>query len=438
MKHKDKFKQTEIGLIPEDWEVKKIGNLCDITSSKRIFLNEYVSEGIPFFRSKEIILLSNNQIITNTLFISKERFKEISEKFGSPKEGDLLMTSVGTLGVPYVVKKNEMFYFKDGNLMWFKLFRPNFNNKFLYYWIKSPIGQQSLDSVSIGSTQKALTIDSIKGMKIAVPQLEEQSSIAKILSDLDSKIELNQRMNKVLEAIGQAFFKRWFVDFEFPNEEGKPYKSSSAEMVDSELGKIPKGWHFGRIEDIASVIGGGTPSTKKSEYFSNNAIAWITPKDLSNYEWKYISKGHIDITEDGLKNSGATIMPSGSILFSSRAPIGYIAIASKEFSTNQGFKSLVPKQKQYSEYLFYLMKNSASKIESIASGSTFREVSGSAVKKFGIIVPSDSMMDEFYQKMMPLSNRMFLVQKETEILVNIRDSILPKLMTGKIRPPTGD
>ena len=159
---------SELGMIPKGWEVKTIGDLCEVGSSKRIFMKEYVDSGVPFYRGKEIIEKSKGNSVSTELFITKERFEEIKEKFGVPNKNDILLTSVGTLGVAYLVG-DEDFYFKDGNLTWFKNFKKEAYRYFIYRWIISSEGKKSIDAITIGSTQKALTINALKGMKLIVP-----------------------------------------------------------------------------------------------------------------------------------------------------------------------------------------------------------------------------------------------------------------------------
>ena len=194
--------------------------------------------------------------------------------------------------------------------------------RFVYYWLC--FNYTNLASLANGGAQQNLNAQQIKDFEISLPPLEEQRRIAGILGAIDDKIENNRRINTNLELQAQALYKQWFVDFEFPNEEGKPYKSSGGKMADSELGPIPERWCVGKLEDIGDIIGGGTPSKAVAEYYTKNGIAWITPKDLSVSHSKFTSKGETDITELGYKNSSAKIMPRGSVLFSSRAPIGYI------------------------------------------------------------------------------------------------------------------
>ena len=184
--------ESELGMIPKGWEVKTIGDLCEVGSSKRIFMKEYVEEGIPFFRGKEVIQKSKGENISTELFITKERYKEIKDKFGVPSKNDILLTSVGTLGIPYLVDDEE-FYFKDGNLTWFKNFNEEIFRYYVYQWLLSSEGKKSIDEVTIGSTQKALTINALKSMKLVIPS---KNTLNKYQGFISSNIE-NIRENNV-------------------------------------------------------------------------------------------------------------------------------------------------------------------------------------------------------------------------------------------------
>jgi type I restriction enzyme S subunit len=185
------FRQWFVEEAEESWEEKKLSELLTITSSKRIFYSEYVSSGIPFYRSKEIIELRNFGRTNSELFISVDRFNEIEKKFSAPTYGDILMTSVGTLGVPYRVRKGDKFYFKDGNLTWFK----NFNgipSSVIYLWLISNIGQEHLRSITIGSTQEALTIEGLKNLSFIVPPSDKLKFCEQEFDALLNKIESSQ------------------------------------------------------------------------------------------------------------------------------------------------------------------------------------------------------------------------------------------------------
>ena len=191
------FRQWFVEEAEESWETKTLGELLTITSSKRIYYSEYVSAGIPFYRSKEIIELRKTGSTNSELFISNERFNEINNKFGSPKEGDILMTSVGTLGVAYRVRKSDNFYFKDGNLTWFKDFK-GLPSSIVYLWLISKIGQEELAAITIGSTQEALTIEGLKSISFKIPPTEKIKVYELEFNAIIDKIESNQTQIRTL------------------------------------------------------------------------------------------------------------------------------------------------------------------------------------------------------------------------------------------------
>lgn len=195
---------------------------------------------------------------------------------------------------------------------------------------------------------------------------------------------------------------------------------------------IDPSWREGTISDLGTVVGGSTPSKAKAEYYTDNGIAWITPKDLSIDKSKFIAHGADDITELGLRNSSATIMPAGTVLFSSRAPIGYIAIADGEVTTNQGFKSVVPFNNVGTAFVYFFLKNALPTIESMASGSTFKEISGSAMRTVPAIIPDDDILHEFSDFCEPLFQQQRSLEAENRSLAALRDSLLPKLMSGEL------
>ena len=231
------------------------------------------------------------------------------------------------------------------------------NTRYLAYLLST----MSLGHLSAQSAQPGLSVKTLSKVTVDLPSKEEQDKAVNILSSLEDKIAENSKINDNLERQATAYFQELFVANANPN------------------------WKTGTISSLGTVIGGSTPSKAKPEYYTDNGIAWITPKDLSINKSKFISHGETDITELGLKNSSASIMPEGTVLFSSRAPIGYIAISNGEVTTNQGFKSVVPKPEIGTAFVYFFLKNNLPTIEGTASGSTFKEVSGSTMKN----VPAD-------------------------------------------------
>lgn len=281
----------------------------------------------------------------------------------------------------------------------------------------------NLSFLNSGSAQPQITIDSLSKYLIRIPPIIIQRKIAGILSALDSKIENNNKINANLEAQAQALFKSWFVDF-------TPFKDQP--FVDSELGPIPQGWKVGKLGDIGEIVGGSTPSKSKPEYYTTHGIAWLTPKDLSTSKAKFTSRGEIDITDEGYNSTSTKLMPRGSVLFSSRAPIGYLTIAKNEICTNQGFKSLVPNGAG-TGFIYYTLRHLTPQIENRATGSTFKEASATLMRSVETIVPPTSILNKFEELLRPILQFQEKKEEENQRLVALRDTLLPKLMSGEIK-----
>lgn len=213
----------------------------------------------------------------------------------------------------------------------------------------STVAELQLLAETRSGTFPQITFSEVANLTIPVPSLAVQEVIVQTMQCLEDKITCNEQINDNLEQQAQSYFQELFVDNADPE------------------------WAIGTISDLGTVVGGSTPSKAKPEYYTESGIAWITPKDLSINKSKFVSHGENDITELGLKNSSAAIMPEGTVLFSSRAPIGYIAIAAGEVTTNQGFKSVVPKPEIGTPFVYFFLKNALPVIEGMASGSTFKK-----------------------------------------------------------------
>ena len=191
-------------------------------------------------------------------------------------------------------------------------------------------------------------------------------------------------------------------------------------------------WPECALSDIGAIVAGGTPSKSKPEYYANQGIAWITPKDLSIDKSKFVSHGENDISELGFSKSSATKMPAGTVLFSSRAPIGYIAIAQNEITTNQGFKSVIPNEDIGTAYVYFLLKKLLPAIEKMASGSTFKEISGAGMKSVLTVMPDADTIHCFNTFCKPIFKEQELLEAENRRLSALRDTLLPKLMSGEL------
>ena len=278
------------------------------------------------------------------------------------------------------------------------------DEKFVYYFLKTLEWKKFASASAVPGINRNTVHKEI----VRFPDFETQQKIASVLSTIDKKIAVNKAINDNLEQQAATYFQELFINNANPM------------------------WQISTISDLGTVVGGSTPSKTKPEYYTNNGIAWITPKDLSINKSKFISHGENDITELGLKNSSATVMPKGTVLFSSRAPIGYIAIASNEVTTNQGFKSVVPYLEIGTAFVYFFLKHSLPVIESAASGSTFKEISGSAMKNIPAIIPDRSTLDQFNSFCAPIFAQQKILEDQNYSLAMLRDSLLPKLMSGAI------
>ena len=282
--------------------------------------------------------------------------------------------------------------------------------KYLYYFLKntSTVAELQLLAETRSGTFPQITFSEVANLTIPVPSLAVQEVIVQTMQCLEDKITCNEQINDNLEQQAQSYFQELFVDNADPE------------------------WAIGTISDLGTVVGGSTPSKAKPEYYTESGIAWITPKDLSINKSKFVSHGENDITELGLKNSSAAIMPEGTVLFSSRAPIGYIAIAAGEVTTNQGFKSVVPKPEIGTPFVYFFLKNTLPVIEGIASGSTFKEVSGSTMKNVPAVIPDAETLAKFSDFCAPIFAQQRILEEQNQSLATLRDNLLPKLMSGEI------
>lgn len=412
-----------------EWKEVRLGDVVEIVNGFAFKSKAFTLEGIPVIKIKNI---KAGKVILNDLdYISTS---DINPKYTKIRSSDILITMTGNRmdGSPETwVGKVSLFrhqgdFYLNQRVSALRLIDDSVDNNFLSYYLSSWQSQLyfALNSNSSGG-QANITPAVVQEYRLMVPELETQRSIASILSSLDRKIELNNKINADLEEMAQAIFKNWFVDFE-PFKDGK--------FVNSELGMIPEGWKVGTLDEIADIVGGSTPSKAKPEYYTQKGIAWLTPKDLSNHPAVYSSRGEIDITEEGYNSTSTKLMPKGTVLFTSRAPIGYISIAQNDICTNQGFKSVVPK-KAGTCFLYCFLKYVTPEIENKSTGSTFKEASGALMKSLQVIMPEQKVFEEFEAIVSPLFTRIESLEQESSRLSLLRDTLLPRLMSGELEVP---
>ena len=272
--------------------------------------------------------------------------------------------------------------------------------------------------------------------------IAEQKAIARVLGTLDDKIELNRRMNETLEAMARALFKSWFVDFEpvrakmEGRDPGLPRHLADLfpdRLVDSKIGEIPEGWTVSTIGEEVDAVGGATPSTKEPAYWSGGQNHWASPKDLSKLSSPVLLETDRKITDAGVEKIGSGLLPVGTVLLSSRAPIGYLAIAEVPTAVNQGFIAMVCKNCLPNLYVLFWCYENLDYIKGISGGSTFAEISKKTFRPIPLTVPSNEVLSAYDELIHPLYDQIVMNTKEFEKLISLRDELLPNLISGKFR-----
>ena len=278
-----------------------------------------------------------------------------------------------------------------------------------------------------------VTINDLKKLKIKLPPLEEQKKIASVLSSLDDKIELNNRMNKILEEMAQTIFKEWFVNFNFPSEEGKPYKDSGGKMIKSELGAIPDGWKVDSLSNVFDISIGKTPPRKEVECFSydNKDIKWVSISDMGK-SGLYILDTSEYLTPEAVSKYNVVIVPKDTIILSFKLTIGRVSIVIEDMTTNEAIAHIKTNDKKLNEYTYFYLKNF--KYSTLGSTSSIAQaVNSKLIKSIKYIVPRKNILDNFHLKVRDIFNKIKFNQIENQKLDSIRDTLLPKLMSGEIR-----
>ena len=393
------------------YETYRIADLIDEIAmgpfGSNIKVSCFVDSGVPVLNGSNLEGFSLSE--KTFRYVTREKADSLNK--ANAHRGDIVITHRGTLGQIVFIPQDSKY---DRYVTSQSQFRVRCNDKvlpeYLVYYFHTPIGQHKLlsNASQVGVPALARPSSTFQQIEVVLPELSIQKRVVEIISTIQKKIVNNQELNDNLEQQAQSYFQELFVDNADPE------------------------WAIGTISDLGTVVGGSTPSKAKPEYYTESGIAWITPKDLSINKSKFVSHGENDITELGLKNSSAAIMPEGTVLFSSRAPIGYIAIAAGEVTTNQGFKSVVPKPEIGTPFVYFFLKNALPVIEGMASGSTFKEVSGSTMKNVPAVIPDAETLAKFSDFCAPIFAQQRILEEQNQSLATLRDNLLPKLMSGEI------
>ena len=386
-----------------NWKKVRVGDIGKIVTGKtpRTSIQEYYGGSTPFITPSDDMTVK---------YIKSTRKKLTTEGKLSVKncilpKNAICVSCIGSdLGKVVITTEESVTNQQINSII---VCEEEYDIDFIYYRMKE-LGKVMNFHSKTSTAVPIINKSQFSDYTFMCPEKYIQIRIGEILSAIDGKIANNDAINRNLSEQAQAYFDELFI------------QNASVE------------WKEGILSDVGSIVAGGTPSKSNQEYYTDNGIAWITPKDLSVDKSAFISHGENDITELGLQKSSATMMPAGTVLFSSRAPIGYIAIAANEICTNQGFKSVVPNDNVGTSYVYYLLKQLLPTIENMTSGSTFKEISGSAMKIVPTVIPDDETLKRFSDFCDPIMKQIQKNEQESKRLVELRDTLLPKLMSGEL------
>lgn len=376
--------------------------------------------GVPLVTAK---IVKNGTINGYTEYIAEEDYDKWMVR-GFPKVGDVILTTEAPLGEVALLKEEKVALAqrivclrgKDNVL----------DNTYLKYYLQSGKGQKSLSARESGTTVTGIKQAELRRVDIEYPAYDDQRRIASILSSLDRKIELNNKINADLEEMAQAIFKNWFVDFE-PFKDGK--------FVDSELGMIPEEWKVGRADDFYQINIGKTPPRKEHKWFSTNPAdkIWVSIANMGN-SGIFISDSSEYLTKEAVDRHNIIMVPRNTILLSFKLTVGRVAIADKELTTNEAIARFILSDDKYMEYLYLYLKNfdynSLGSTSSIATA-----VNSKTIKGMQMLQPSDKIIDAFHIQVNPIFEKIRSLTKENSRLSLLRDTLLPRLMSGELEVP---
>ena len=430
-----KFKQTEIGKIPEDWEIKSIDEIKASMAmgpfGSNIKKEFFVEMGVPVIRGNN---LTRYKFYDDEFgYVSEKKADELKSSNCFP--GDIVITHRGTLGQVGIIPRNSRYkrYVISQSGMKLSCNESVAINEYVFYFLKSAIGQYLLlqNTSQTGVPAIARPLTSLKRVSLPIPKIEEQLKIIRIMDALNDRIDLLQKQNKTLEEMAQAIFKHWFVDFEFPDENGKSYKTNGRKMVDSELGKIPDGWKTSKIGNILTTVLGGTPSRVNDVFWINGSIAWINSGKVN--EFRIITPSEY-ITKEGLDNSATKMLPRRTTVIAiTGATLGQVSLTEIDCCANQSVIGIIPSKQIPAEYIYCWIKKNISELLAMQTGGAQQHINKEDINNLQILIPTISLIKKYAEIESPIFDKISENCFETERIAHIRDSLLPKLMSGYIR-----
>ena len=390
---------------------------------------DYVSEGTPIVTVEH--LGDINFTHQNLPFVSEADTKRLSKYILI--EGDIVFSRVGSIDRNVYVDKSHEGWIFSGRCIRVRADKNKVNPRYLSYYFKQKSFKKMMMNLAVGATMPSLNTKNMNSIELDLLPRENQDKIANILSAIDDKIQINNQINQELEAMAKTLYDYWFVQFDFPDQNGNPYKPSGGKMIyNPELKReIPEGWGVEKIEDIAQTGSGGTPKSTNSSYYTDGEVPWINSGELSQ---TVITSTSNFITEEGLKNSNAKLFPSGTILVAMYgATAGKVSFLAFEASTNQAICAIMLSDVRMRYYLKNVIEDLYQYLVNLSTGSARDNLSQDMIKNIKVVIPSNEILDRYYYFSNNIIKELTKKQQENEQLIQLRDWLLPMLMNGQVK-----
>lgn len=389
-----------------DWKEYKLGEIADVQTGpfgSQLHMSDYQNEGTPIITVEH---LGDNRIIHNNLPLVGDDDKNRLKKYVLA-EGDIVFSRVGSVDRRAYVSAKENGWMFSGRCL---RVRPSqkADAKFLSYYFGLEDFKETIRRIAVGATMPSINTTILSNVVVPLPPLDTQRRIAAILSSLDDKIDLLHRENATLEQMAETMFRQWFVV------------------------EAKEEWEEGKLGDILTVKGGTTPSTKEPNFWDGE-IAWTSPRDVTTLKGLYLYETEKKITQKGLEQISSGLLPAGTLLMSSRAPVGVLAFAEIPVAINQGYIAILDDKDYSKEFIYLWLKTNMELVHSYSNGSTFMEISKSAFKSLDVLIPSKKEVDCFVQEVKPYFEKIRTNEIQIRTLTKTRDGLLPKLMGGELK-----
>ncbi|MBN8195323.1 restriction endonuclease subunit S [Thalassospira povalilytica] len=419
------------------WTNLTVGELVDAGHAEvktgpfgtQLRASDYVDQGTPVINVRNI---GFGTIRPEKLeFISRLTVERLSSHLLKPR--DIVFGRKGAVERHVFIKDKQNSWFQGSDCLRLRMIdETRANSRYLSYAFLTRSHQSwMIQQCSHGATMPSLNQDIIKRIPINLPPVEVQNSIVAILSAYDDLIENNSRRIAILEEMARRLYEEWFVHFRFPGHE-------DAAFIDTEQGSIPGRWEIKLVADTFEIIGGGTPSKKEPEYWEGGTINWYAPTDLTRDKTAFMDKSGIQITDLGLKKSSAKLFPPMSVMMTSRATIGAIAINTTEAATNQGFITCLPNENFPLYLLYQWLRANVETFINLGTGATFKEITKGTFKTIPVIVPPQDIAKKYQETVEPMMKMSLNLQRKNDNLRAQRDLLLPKLISGEITVSEGE